>query len=109
MAKATTRVYILAKELGVKSQAIVEKCQAEDLDVKNHMATISAGLAATIREWFSEGEHTTAVETAERVDLEKVRVRRKKKAKPAEKKPDPAQPPGPPGPVQHRGRGHGQH
>lgn len=81
MAKATTRVYILAKELGVKSQAIVEKCQAEGLDVKNHMATIGAGLAATIREWFSEGEHTTAVETSERVDLEKVRVRRKKKPK----------------------------
>lgn len=84
MAKATTRVYILAKELGVKSKAIVEKCQAEGLDVQNHMATIGAGLAATIREWFSEGEHTTAVETAERVDLSKVRVRRKKKAKPKE-------------------------
>ncbi|MFH1614361.1 MAG: translation initiation factor IF-2 [Planctomycetota bacterium] len=74
---ATTRVYILAKELGVKSGAIVEKCQAEGLDVKNHMATISAGLAATIREWFSEGEHTTTVETTGRVDLKKVRVKRK--------------------------------
>ncbi len=84
MAKATTRVYILAKELGVKSKAIVEKCQAEGLDVQNHMATISAGLAATIREWFSEGEHTTAVETAEPVDLKKVRVRRKKKTEPKE-------------------------
>ena len=86
MAKAITRVYILAKELGVKSQAIVEKCQAEGLDVKNHMATIGAGLAATIREWFTEGEHATAVETAERVDLEKVRVRRKKKIQPKEEK-----------------------
>ncbi len=79
MAKSITRVYLLAKELGVKSQAIVEKCQAEGLDVKNHMATIGAGLAATIREWFSEGEHATTVEQAERVDLEKVRVPRKKK------------------------------
>jgi len=50
---AATRVYILAKELGVKSKAIVEKCQAEELDIKNHMSTISAGLAATIREWFN--------------------------------------------------------
>jgi len=41
------------------------------------MATISAGLAATIREWFSEGENITTVETAEKVDLEEVRVRRK--------------------------------
>jgi translation initiation factor IF-2 len=69
----------LAKELGVKSKAIVEKCQAEGLDVKNHMATISAGLAATIREWFSEGEHVTTVETAKKVDLKKVRIRKKRK------------------------------
>jgi len=73
----TTRVHILAKELGVTSKAILEKCRAENLDVKNHMSTISVGLAATIREWFSEGEHTTTVEQSERVDLK--RVRRKKK------------------------------
>ena len=76
---ATTRVYILAKELGVKSTAIVKKCQDEGLDVKNHMATISAGLAATIREWFSEGENITTIETTKRVDLKKVRIRKKKK------------------------------
>ena len=46
---AVTRVYILARELGVKSSAVMEKCQAEGLDVKNHMSVISAGLAATIR------------------------------------------------------------
>jgi translation initiation factor IF-2 len=86
LAKSATRVHLLAKELGVKSTAIVKKCQAEDLDVKNHMSTISAGLAATIREWFSEGEHSTTVETAQRVDLKKVRVRKKKVAKKAIKK-----------------------
>ncbi|MHC4086421.1 MAG: translation initiation factor IF-2 [Planctomycetota bacterium] len=79
---AATRVYILAKELGVKSTAIVKKCQDEGLDVKNHMSTISAGLAATIREWFSEGENITTVETTEKVDLKKVRIRKKKKLKP---------------------------
>ena len=76
---ATTRVYILAKELGVKSSAIVKKCQDEDLDIKNHMSVISAGLAATIKEWFSEGENVTTVETSDKVDLEKVRVKKKKK------------------------------
>ena len=81
MAKAVTRVHILAKELGVKSKAIVDKCQAEGLDIKNHMSTISAGLAATIREWFSEGDHATTIETTKRVDLKKVRIRKKKKAK----------------------------
>ncbi|MBL7215424.1 MAG: translation initiation factor IF-2 [Phycisphaerae bacterium] len=90
MAKATTRVHLLAKELGVKSKAIIEKCQAENLDqIKNHMSTISAGLAATIREWFSEGEHATTVEVSKRVDLKKVRVKRKKK----EPAPEPAQAP----------------
>jgi translation initiation factor IF-2 len=73
-----TRVYILAKELGVKSSAIVKKCQDEELDVKNHMSTISPGLAATIREWFSEGDNVTTVETAERVDLSRVRVKRRR-------------------------------
>ncbi|HUW82862.1 MAG TPA: translation initiation factor IF-2 [Phycisphaerae bacterium] len=73
-----TRVHQLAKELGVSSKAILEKCKAEDVLVKNHMSTLSAGLEATIREWFSEGTHATTVETADRVDLTK--VRRKKKA-----------------------------
>ncbi len=86
MAKvATTRVHILANELGVKSNSIVEKCQAEGLDVKNHMSTISVGLAATIREWFSDGEHITTVEHARRVDLKKVRVRKRAKKKAAKK------------------------
>jgi translation initiation factor IF-2 len=74
-------VYILAQELGVKSSAIVKKCQDEGLDVRNHMATISAGLAATIREWFSEGENVTTVETAEKVVLEEVRVKKRPQRK----------------------------
>jgi translation initiation factor IF-2 len=86
---ATTRVHLLAKELDVKSKAIIDKCQAEGLDIKNHMSTISAGLAATIREWFSEGFHTTAVETTARVDLKKVRAKKKKEIT---KKPDKEQP-----------------
>ncbi|MCF7958524.1 MAG: translation initiation factor IF-2 [Phycisphaerae bacterium] len=77
------RIHQLAKELGIKSTAIVEKCQAEGLNIKNHMSTLSAGLDATIREWFSEGALTsTAVETTAKVDLDKVKskpVRRRKK------------------------------
>jgi translation initiation factor IF-2 len=80
LAKAVTRVHLLAKELGVKSKAILDKCRAEGLDIKNHMSTISAGLAATIREWFSEGEHSTTVETAKKVDLKKVRIPKKRKS-----------------------------
>jgi len=84
---AITRVYLLARELGVSSTAIMKKCQDEGLDVKNHMTTISAGLAATIKEWFSNGEHTTTVETAEKVDLEKVRVKKAKAKRPAMEQP----------------------
>ncbi len=78
------RVHILAKELNVSSKTIIEKCRAEGItSVKNHMSTLSAGLHATIREWFSEGEHGTALETTQRVDLEKVRIRRARKKKAA--------------------------
>jgi translation initiation factor IF-2 len=74
---AITRVYLLARELGVKSTAILKKCQDEGLvEINNHMATVSAGLAATIKEWFSEGNNLTAVETTEKVDLERVRVKK---------------------------------
>ena len=78
---AATRVHLLATELNVKSKAIIDKCKAEGLEnITNHMSTISAGLAATIREWFSDGDdHSTAVESAEKVDLEKVRVKRTRK------------------------------
>ena len=71
----------------------MKKCQDEGLDIKNHMATISAGLAATIKEWFSEGDNTTAVETTDKVDLEKVRVKKSRSKKSAEAAPPPAETP----------------
>ncbi|MBN1513006.1 MAG: translation initiation factor IF-2 N-terminal domain-containing protein [Phycisphaerae bacterium] len=75
------RVHILAKELNVTSKAILDKCAAEGLSVKNHMSTLTAGQTATLREWFSEGTHNTTVEVADRVNLAKVRApRRRKKA-----------------------------
>ncbi len=75
------RVFEIAKQLGVKSKSIVEKCHAEGIPqdvVKNHMSTVSVGLEVSILDWFSEsaaGEATahTAVETSEKVDIEKVR------------------------------------
>ncbi len=80
------RVFQLAKELGVKSTAIVDKCKAEGLTIKNHMSTLSAGLEATVCEWFSEhteGETSLTVETTAPVDLAKVKAKktRRRKAK----------------------------
>ena len=75
------RVHILAKELNVSSKTIIDKCKAEGIDtVKNHMSTLSAGLHATILEWFSEGKHDTVVETADRVDLAKARIKHARNA-----------------------------
>ncbi len=75
------RVNQLAKELGVESKQILEKCRNEGLGdtVKNHMATLSIGLAETVREWFHAGGGGTAVETAAPVKVAaKPRTSRKK-------------------------------
>lgn len=76
------RVFEIAKELGIASKAVVTKCHAEGIShdmIKNHMSSVSAGLEETIKEWFSQdAPSTTAIETAEKVDLEKVRVQPKK-------------------------------
>jgi translation initiation factor IF-2 len=80
------RIFEIAKDLGVDSKAIVKKCHDEGIPeatVKNHMSSISAGLEATIKEWFTQHEQTggtaTAVETSEKVDLEKVRTKAPRK------------------------------
>lgn len=74
------RVHTLAKELGITSKVLIEKCHAEGIELKNHMAAVSAGLAESIREWFSVGSDVTSVEIAERVDLAKVQRRPRKRA-----------------------------
>ncbi len=80
-----TRVFEIAKELGVKSKAIVDKCHAEGIPaevIKNHMSTVSVGLEQTIREWFASGEPSgTAVEQTDRVDLDAVREEKPRKAR----------------------------
>ncbi len=91
MAETKRRIHHLAKELGVKSQSIIDKCAAEGIEIKNHMHVVSAGLEATIHEWFSEGAHATTLEESRRVDLEKVRIKRKKA--PAKKVAMPAEEP----------------
>ena len=92
MAK-TLRIHNLAKELGVKSKVIVEKCKDEGVpDITNHMSVVKLGLAQTIRQWFAleEEDHAadTAVETTHNIDVKKVRKKaaKKKTAKKATKK-----------------------
>ncbi|MEM8738030.1 MAG: translation initiation factor IF-2 [Planctomycetota bacterium] len=85
MPPKTLRVHQLAKELGVDSKAIVAKCEAEGVPgITNHMSVVKLGLAATVREWFAGDDAPTdhnAVETAEKIDLAKVKKPRRRAAK----------------------------
>jgi len=73
------RIFELARELDVTSKVVLEKCRAEGIEVKNHMSTVKAGLAATISEWFSEPSvGGSAVEVTEHVDLVKAKDEAKK-------------------------------
>ena len=101
------RVHDIAKDLGISNKAIVDKCKAEGIPetlIKNHMSTVSAGLEATIREWFSATASHSAIETAERVDLEKVKIKPRRATKTASEDGDAPEAPAPP---PHRRGGHG--
>ena len=83
MAKKTAsiRVHQVAKTLGVTSKAVVAKCKEEGIpNITGHMSALSAGLAATIGDWFSSEEGSTSVETSAKVDLKKVKAKPRKKA-----------------------------
>ena len=79
LAEKKLRIHTLAKEIGVDSKVIIEKCRAEEIDVKNHMHVVGPGLEATIREWFSSGDHATTVETTAPVDVETARAKSRKR------------------------------
>ncbi|HYC99665.1 MAG TPA: hypothetical protein VEB22_00430, partial [Phycisphaerales bacterium] len=73
---ASKRISDIAKELGVASKLIIQKCVDEGVPadkVKSHASVVSAGLEASIREWFSTGSVATAIETKEHVDVDKAR------------------------------------
>ncbi|MCC7350389.1 MAG: translation initiation factor IF-2 [Phycisphaerales bacterium] len=78
------RINQLAKELGVKSQLIIDKCRDEGLGdkVTNHMSVLTIGLAETVREWFSGGGGVgTAVETAPPVEVAATKVKTVRKSR----------------------------
>src|SRR6187549_2060806 len=85
------RISDIAKELGIQSKMIIEKCLAEGIPsdkVKGHMSTVSAGLEASIREWFASGSSVaTAVENTEHPDVAKMKAPARKRAGKAGGKP----------------------
>ncbi|MCK4821254.1 hypothetical protein KA005_36145 [bacterium] len=53
-----TKIYLLAKELGVKASDIIKRCQFEGeklLEIKHMMSPVPRDVAAKIREWCKDG------------------------------------------------------
>lgn len=77
------RIFEVARELGVTSKVVLEKCRAEGIEMDNHMSSVSLGLEATICEWFTSEEELdahTAVETAAKVEATQAKAKPRKKA-----------------------------
>ncbi len=54
MAKSGIKVRTLARELGVTSRQILDRCRAEGVPVQNSITRLSPELERTIRAWFGE-------------------------------------------------------
>jgi translation initiation factor IF-2 len=89
-ATSKIKIFQVAKEVGVDSRVVVAKLIAEGIpeaEKMNYQTTIPVGLAVTIKEWFSTDASLphTAVETGEKVDVEKAKATKRPsraKAKP---------------------------
>ncbi|MDA0803952.1 MAG: translation initiation factor IF-2 [Planctomycetota bacterium] len=84
-----TRVSQIAKEMGVESKAILDKCKSEGVDwAATHQSTLTVGQVDTIKQWFGASDAHTALESAESVDIEAVKVKRPSRRKAASKSAD---------------------
>jgi len=50
----TTRIYALAREIGVDYRTILDRCRTEGIDISSHMSSVPKGLESTIRKWFRD-------------------------------------------------------
>ena len=52
--RAAMRVHEIAKDLGISSRDVIERCQSEEgMDVKNHFSRIAGELVNTVYGWFA--------------------------------------------------------
>ncbi|MCC5830054.1 MAG: translation initiation factor IF-2 [Phycisphaeraceae bacterium] len=82
MAKSL-KVSDVAKELGVESKAIIEKCKAEGIaNITRHSSTVKMGLYLSIKEWFAHvpDEAATSIESATDVEIKKPRATSRRRA-----------------------------
>jgi translation initiation factor IF-2 len=93
---AKVRVSQLAKELGIQSKDIISRCTAEGLeDVKQPQSTVSAGLAATIREWFAGAGAVAVAEAPAEAHAEAEAPMKARRAAPRKKEEPTPEPPRP--------------
>lgn len=56
MAKAGMKIKELAREFGVTSREVIDRCGAEGLFIQNSITKVDSGQEARIREWFRDAE-----------------------------------------------------
>jgi len=56
VAKKGIKVKDLARELGVTSRAVIERCRAEGLPVQNSITKLDPPAEAAVRQWFAKGK-----------------------------------------------------
>jgi hypothetical protein len=61
MPKMGIKVKTLAKELGVTSRAIIDRCRAEGIPVQNSLTKLDRATEQSVRKWF--GGDSTSRET----------------------------------------------
>jgi ribonuclease E len=61
----TVRVYELAKKLGVRSKEIIDKCGEADIEIRNHMSSLSADIVKKIESLFSAAVGIDATDATE--------------------------------------------
>ena len=66
------RIHALAKELGVTSREILDRCAEEDsIEVKNHMSSVKGEAILTIRGWFAPPSEEAEATDADQADAER--------------------------------------
>ena len=54
MAKSGVKIKELARELGVTSRQVIDRCRAEGLFVQNSITKLTAEQERQVREWFRD-------------------------------------------------------
>ncbi len=58
MAKKGIKIKDLARELGLTSRQLIDRCRAEGFPVQNSITKLNPQLERTVRSWFAAGEQT---------------------------------------------------